>query len=303
MNKYKSKLPRDDLKRFAKEVIDIHFLTPETVANVYAQIADKLVNSDFKSGRVDDPTKIDDKHEKKVKKYCKDFFDKAAYKHRKLEKEKAARKQKPATSKTNGTATVEATSPALNLDASPDVKTEGRSDDDDVKMSDDEDEKQTPPTPPAAMNGEGLKRKRDEDDEDDIKADGEISKSPAKRMRSESPPPPPPPPAPPVDTPPMQCEDMSPAEIESALHADTSFAEKSMADVLAEAQQDSGDGDDGADTSMQDANDSFANTVNEARGSPHLNENVDHGLRSPSQIRNGHSPRLKAERPVIKAES
>jgi SRI (Set2 Rpb1 interacting) domain len=300
MNKYKSKLPRDDLKRFAKEVNDIHFPTAVTVANVYTQIADKLVNSDFKSGRVDDPTKIDEKHEKKVKKYCKDFFDKAAYKHRKLEKEKAARKQKPTTSKSNGMATAEATSPTMNLDASPDVKNEGRSDDDDVKMSDDEDEKQTPLTPSAAMNGEGLKRKRDEDD---IKADSEISKSPAKRMKSESPPPPPPPPAPPVGTPPMQCEDVSPAEIESALHADTSFAEKSMADVLAEAQQDSGDGYDGADTSMQDANDSFANTVKEARDSPHLNEIVEYGPRSPSQIQIGHSPQLKAERPVIKAES
>lgn len=107
-----------------------------------AQIAEKLVNSDFKSGRVEDPTKIDDKHEKKVKKYCKDFFDKAAYKHRKLEKEKAARKLKSEAVKTNGVATITAPSPILNLDASPDAdfKMEGHSDDDDVKMSEDEEE-------------------------------------------------------------------------------------------------------------------------------------------------------------------
>ncbi len=200
-------------------------------------------------------------------------------------------------------ATIEATSPVLNLDASPDVKREGQSDDEDVKMSEDEDEKPTPPSPSPGMNGDGLKRKREEDDEEDLKADSDISKSPAKRMKSESPPPPPPPPEPPVDTPPMQSEDASPAEFANHLHADTSFAEKSMADVLAEAQQDSGDGDEGADTSMHDANDSFANIVKVAKDSPHLSDIMEHGPPSPSQMQNGHSPRLKAERKETKAES
>lgn len=266
-----------------------------------AQIADKLVNSDFKSGRVQDPTKIDEKHEKKVKNYCKEFFDKAAYKHRKHEKEKAARKPKSETLKANGTAVVEASSPVLNLDASPDMKKEGNSDDDDVKMSDDEDEKPSPPTPSAGMNGDGLKRKRDQDDEEDIKADVDITQSPAKRMKSESPPPPPPPPEPPVDTPPMQSEDASPSDTENHLHADTSFAEKSMADVLAEAQQDSCD--DAADTSMEDANDNFTNVTTDAKDILHLSDIVRPGLGSPSQLQSAHSPRLKAEYTEIKAES
>lgn len=272
----------------------------EDLANALAQIADKLANSDFKSGRVEDPTKIDEKHEKKVKKYCKEFFDKAAYKHRKLEKEKAARKLKSEASKANHTATVEAASPVLNLDASPDVKKEEQSDDEDVQMSDDDDEKATPSFPPAGTNGDCLKRKREEADEDDVKIDSDMSKSPSKRMKSESPPPPPPPPEPPVDTPPVQSENASPAEITNHLHADTSFAQKSMADVLAEAQQDPGDGDGEADTSMQDANESFANSVKDAKDPLHLNDIPEYGRQSPSPVQNGHSPRL---RPELKAQS
>lgn len=267
------------------------------------QIADKLVNSDFKSGRVEDPTKLDDKHEKKVKKYCKEFFDKAAYKHRKLEKEKAARKQKSEASKTNGTTVVKERSPVLNLDASPDIKGEGESDEEDVKMSEDEDEKPTPPTPSAGTNGDGLKRKREEDDEEDVKADSDMSKSPVKRIKSESPPPPPPPPQPPAESPPTQSEDASPPETTNHLYADTSFAEKSMADVLAEAQQDPGDGDDGAEISMQEANDTFANPSKENKDSPHLSDTIEHGPRSPPQLQNGHLPQLKAEQSDVEARS
>jgi SRI (Set2 Rpb1 interacting) domain len=310
------------------------------IANLSAQIADKLANSDFKSGRVEDPTKIDEKHETKVKRYCKEFFDKAAHKHRKLEKEKAARKQKPESSKANGATVTANTSPVRNLDASPDSKKEGHSDDEDVRMSEDENETPTPPTPSAGINGDGLKRKRDEDDEEQVEADSDVSKSPAKRMKSESPlppppppppsepavespsmpyegtsaagmngdglkrkrdeneeeqvevdsdvsrspakrmksespPPPPPPPGPPADTPPAQSEELSPSEIENSLHADTSFAEKSMADVLAEAQQDSGDGDDAADVSMEDANDSFVKIVTNGKGPLQLGDIED----------------------------
>ena len=62
MNKYKHKIPKDDLKRFAKDV------------------AKKLVSSDYKAGRVDDPTKISEKQQKKVKSYCKDKSDSQAIK-------------------------------------------------------------------------------------------------------------------------------------------------------------------------------------------------------------------------------
>jgi len=121
-------------------------------------------------------------------------------------------------------------------------------------------------TSAAGMNGDSLKRKREEDDEEQVEVHSDVSKSPAKQMKSESPPPPPPPPGPPADTPPAQSEEVSPSDVENHLHADTSFAEKSMADVLAEAQQDSGDGDEAADVSMEDANDSFVKIVAKGKG-------------------------------------
>ncbi len=268
MNKYKSKIPRDDLKRFAKE------------------IAKKLVESDFKGGRVGDPTKINEKHQQKVKKYCKDFFEKAAHKHHKHEKEKAAKKVKSANStKANGVEASALTSivasPTQNLDASSDmdVKKEDETDDEDVKMSEDEpdeDEKPTPDSPSIAMHsGDTLKRKR-ASDEGDINDEDDLTKSPLKKMNSDSPPPPPPPPpGPPIETPdgtPGQSEDASPAE--PNLHADTSFKSKSMADVLAEAQQDTGDD---ADVSMEEAHTTFEKGLKE-NGLMHEEDMLDNPM-------------------------
>lgn len=51
----------------------------------------KLVSSDYKYKRVEDPTKISDRQAQKVKKYCKEFFDKAVVKHRAYEEKRAKR--------------------------------------------------------------------------------------------------------------------------------------------------------------------------------------------------------------------
>ena len=266
MNKYKTKIPRDDLKRFAKE------------------IAKKLVESDFKGGRVEDPTKISEKHQQKVKKYCKEFFEKAAYKHGKYEKEKAAKRAKSANeTKTSSagmsTATSIEASPMQNLNTSPEmnVKKEGGSDEEDVQMSENEpgdDEKATPASPsPGMQNGDILKRKRSHSEDQDVEDEGDLTKSPLKKLNLYSPPPPPPPPpAPPIETPngtPGLSEDASPAE--TGLHAHTSFKSKSMADVLAEAQQDT---EDDADVSMEDANSVFENGPKE-NGVLHRKEMLD----------------------------
>ena len=258
MNKYKAKIPREDLKRFAKE------------------IAKKLVDSDFKGGRVEDPTKISEKHQQKVKKYCKDFFDKAAYKHSKHEKEKAARRAKLANGTKPGAAavpvaaaaTTTTTSPRRTLEASPemDVPKEHGSDDEDVKMSEDEPDEDEQPgsaSPLTEMrSGDTLKRKRSRSLDGDTKEEDDVTKSPLKKLNLDSPPPPPPPPpAPPVETPdgtPGQSEDASPAE--RSLGGGTSFTSKSMADVLAEAQQDPGDD---ADVPMEGASPSVARSVRE----------------------------------------
>ncbi|EHA22428.1 hypothetical protein ASPNIDRAFT_51069 [Aspergillus niger ATCC 1015] len=165
VDKFKHKLPKDDLKRYAKDV------------------AKKLVNSDFKNNRVGDPTKIDDKQQKKVKKFCKEFFDKAVAKHRAYEQRKAERQSKEPDSKPN--------------DAAAEVVED---DGPDMKMSDDEDDRvtaqdgETPTTMTEDLQGH-LKRKRE--DEPSI-GDGSMTEyttpSSSKRQRSSTPPPPPPPP-------------------------------------------------------------------------------------------------------------
>src|SRR5882757_9582421 len=113
MSRYKHKIPRDDLKRFAKE------------------ISKKLVASDYKAGRVKDPTKIDEKQQRKVKDFCKQFFEKAYQKHKKHEIEKAAREKGK---KPQGDGEI-APSPAESPSRSPVAE-----EDEDVKMSEDEDE-------------------------------------------------------------------------------------------------------------------------------------------------------------------
>jgi len=230
MNKYKHKIPRDDLKRFAKE------------------IAKKLVASDFKAGRVKDPTKIDERQQKKVKEFCKQFFEKAYQKHKKHEIERAARDKGP------GRKPKEEVSPE-GVEGDMEVSPEGDGDGEDVKMSDDEDADATPSAhTPSERNGT-LKRKRfDEDDGRAIRDDDEeelgLPGSPAKKgnLEIDTPPPPPPPPAPPVETPPVSTPregdidmDMEADAEQTNIYADTRFKGKSMADVLAQAQEE-GDG-------------------------------------------------------------
>lgn len=253
MNKYKNKIPKEDLKRFAKE------------------IAKKLVASDFKAGRVNDPTKIDERQQKKVKEFCKQFFDKAYHKHKKHEQDRAARKAHKS-GRAIGEAKIESSTVA-----SPTVSPVRDDEDGNIEMSDGEDMDATAihlsaspssAQTPSERNGM-LKRKRDgqeaattasQDDEE-----REPSASPAKRMNTSmevDTPPPPPPPAPPIETPPgstprdgyadtdieMRTTDLS--QDQTDIHADTNFRGKSMADVLAQAQQEDTDDDVDMDESI-----------------------------------------------------
>ncbi|KAI7685123.1 hypothetical protein KC353_g20945, partial [Hortaea werneckii] len=74
VGKYKHKLAKDDLKRWAKE------------------LAKKIVDSDFKKGKVEDPSRISDKQAKGVKKHAQEFFEKALKKKNEAEKRKAEKK-------------------------------------------------------------------------------------------------------------------------------------------------------------------------------------------------------------------
>ncbi|KAK0919789.1 histone methyltransferase set2 [Friedmanniomyces endolithicus] len=170
VGKYKHKLAKDDLKRWAKE------------------FAKKMVDADFKKGRVEDPSKISDKQAKSVKKHAQEFFDKAVKKKVESEKRKA---EKKASKQENGSHTPVGTPPATA--GSPMDK-----DEEDITLSDDEADE--PLAAPVDANGSPSMLKRraesivDDNDEDDTFT---------KRQRTESepaqPPPPPPPPPPPAE--------------------------------------------------------------------------------------------------------
>ena len=314
MNKYKKQIPRDDLKRFAKE------------------IAKKLVSSDFKSDRVKDPTKMDEKHQQKVKKFCKDYFDKAAHKHKQHEHAKAVRSSKKVSSSSKHQKEVPPSSDATPNQDSPeddksrvvspdtDIKNEDGSDEEDIKMSDNESDEVDSPTdsPSISKNladgdASSLKRKRSplstEVDLKDLKAeyfedeeDPDLGQSPHKKLNldptasttSESPLPPPPPPAPPADSPPENHDATTPEEAntevdaDTDIHADTSFKQRSMADVLAQAQAE----DDNDEDEMQTEHVTSPNSVSkkeypeqyESRPSPYDEEDSNGSIEMANQV-------------------
>ncbi len=153
--------------------------------NLGGQISKKLVNSDFKNKRVEDPTHISLHQEKQVKKYVKEYFDKAVAKKRDHDKKKADRKEKEGA----------ASSVAPLANETFDKEEPDSADENLMDMSDDEAKVPSVSGTPDSgqLNGEGLKRKRDEDGirgAEDFDEDAANS----KRFKSESPPPPPPPP-------------------------------------------------------------------------------------------------------------
>jgi hypothetical protein len=185
MQKFSSQLPKEDLKKFAKEV------------------GKKLVASDFKNNRVEDPTKISEKQEKKVKSYVKEFFEKAVQKKIAIDKR---RKEKEKARGANGSSKEK--KPLVNGDKTQLNETNSEAsptkDGADVDMSDDEDHDlgvsfpdPSPSIPATPLESPDLKRKR-EDSEFGTPADD----SESKRFKEEciadsvdiSPPPPPPPP-------------------------------------------------------------------------------------------------------------
>ncbi|OAX79536.1 histone-lysine N-methyltransferase, H3 lysine-36 specific [Emergomyces africanus] len=175
MDKFKHKLPKEDLKRYGKEV------------------GKKLVNSDFKNNRVDDPTKVSDKQIKQIKKYCKEYFDKAVVKHRAYEKKKAEKKARDASNSTGGGKEDDEKTVLLQSPQTQDVKGEAEIDvNEDIKMSDDEMDKMEQKTSsPMNVEENNLKRKRNTNGNLDVEVDT-TGFSPSKRTKSASPPPPPP---------------------------------------------------------------------------------------------------------------
>lgn len=172
MNKYTKKLPKDDLKKFTREC------------------SKKLVASDFKNGRVDDPTKISEKQEKKVKRYLKEYLDKVVEKKRILDKrnkEKAA----AAVAKNVQSSSTNGTEPTAEADS---IKADAEDEDEAVDLTPNSpvpDIAHSPSIHASPFDGEspGLKRKRTGED-----TPGDDSES--KRLKDDISPPPPPPPPP-----------------------------------------------------------------------------------------------------------
>jgi len=167
MDKFRHKLPKEELKRFAKEV------------------SKKLVNSDYKNNRVEDPTSITEKQERKVKNYVKEFFDRAVQKYQEHEKKKASRPKKDDSEAL--------TQPTVNgssaiVEANADVSNG------DAIITDDEGVGATP-------ESSDLKRKRIDDlaeSPDMTPSDTPFIKR-VKENETDAPSPPPPPPPPPPE--------------------------------------------------------------------------------------------------------
>ncbi|KAE8449170.1 histone methyltransferase set2 [Mollisiaceae sp. DMI_Dod_QoI] len=183
MQKFTKQLAKEDLKKFAKEV------------------GKKLVASDFKNNRVEDPTKISEKQEKKVKRYVRDFFEKAVEKKKILDKKK---KEKEALKLANGSNGVS----RPIVDAKLEKDEDGGSDAEAVA---DETMDLTPNSPielpgspqpsiPATPSLSDLKRKRVDAELEDTPGGTDDSES-NKRLKEEDATPPPPPPPPPVESP------------------------------------------------------------------------------------------------------
>lgn len=171
MQKFTKQLPKEDLKKFAKEV------------------GKKLVASDFKNGRVEDPTKISEKQEKKVKAYVRQFFEKAVEKKKELDKRK---KEKESAKLANGGAEKVSGKEVEELD-------------DNASKAEDIDLTPSSPTPPGAPSSPHasatpsfsesspeLKRKRTGEETPGDESD-------TKRLKEEDSTPPPPPPPPPAE--------------------------------------------------------------------------------------------------------
>ncbi|PNP38043.1 histone-lysine N-methyltransferase, H3 lysine-36 specific [Trichoderma gamsii] len=174
LDKFRHKLPKEELKRLGKDV------------------ARKLVASDYKNNRVSDPAApLTEKQERNIKKYVKDFLDRAVAKyeahHRKRTSEPAQRSAGSEQATTNGKPASGADKPGDSPDSSQDREVTAE----DIVLSDMEEE-----SPEGAAD-----RKRKRDAEVLVASvDSPLDGPEMKRLKEDDPdgatPPPPPPPPP-----------------------------------------------------------------------------------------------------------
>ncbi|KAL2164193.1 hypothetical protein VTH06DRAFT_3408 [Thermothelomyces fergusii] len=211
VDKFHGKLPKEELKKFAREVNK------------------KLVASDYKNNRVEDPTTVSPKVAKKVRKYAYDFFQRAVVKYAEYEekKKKEARTSgQPAEEtlshppETGSSVTTPAKDDTAASDAEGDAPSPGssagrkrkREDDDDGGGGGGDHQAESPEAPPSET--QSVKRAK----EDDAGADAETT--PTATIPS-----PPTPPPPPTETP-LTEEERSMREQEEALMRENEEAQR-----------------------------------------------------------------------------
>jgi histone-lysine N-methyltransferase SETD2 len=168
VGKFKHKLAKDDLKRWAKE------------------FAKQVVNSDFKKKRVDDVYKISDKKAKDVKKHAQVFFGKAVKKKEAAEQKKS---EKQALKEQDGDVVEDSPQVAVGSPTLDDIE---------EALSDHEvEDNGAEATPAESTDSFIVKRRREEEGVADDEAMEQLLKR--QRMELEGAPPPPPPPPPPAE--------------------------------------------------------------------------------------------------------
>ncbi|AEO57992.1 methyltransferase-like protein [Thermothelomyces thermophilus ATCC 42464] len=212
VDKFHGKLPKEELKKFAREVNK------------------KLVASDYKNNRVEDPTSVTPKVAKKVRKYTYDFFERAAVKYAEYEKKKKE-------ARSTGQPVAGTSSHPGDADSS--VATPAK---DDTAASDAEGDA------PSPGSSAGRKRKREDDDDGDQAESPEAPPSETQSVKRakedeagadvETPtaiPSPPTPPPPPMETP-LTEEERSMREQEEALMRENEEAQR-LEDEAAQAAE------------------------------------------------------------------
>lgn len=238
MDKFHGKLPKDELKKFARD------------------INKKLVASDYKNNRVEDPNSISSKQAKKVRSYVQEFFNRALVKYSEHEKKKQAQKGTGPPSQPDSSATpIKEDDLALSdIDgASSPGSSAGRNK---RKRDDGDEDSHVGQSPDNAAPSETPSVKRVKEDDEET----ESNLPPPQQQQQTSPPPPPPPPPPqepltaaaaspelpsppppPVDTPPTTSEEeRSMREQEEALMRENEEALR-LEDEAAQAQEGKGD--------------------------------------------------------------
>lgn len=182
MQRYTKLLPKDDLKRFAKDA------------------GKKLVAADYKNNRVEDPMTVSESHVKKIKKYVRDFYEKAVKKREVIDQRRKEKLANKATSK------LENSSSSLTNGKHDVAPTPEQEPEDDVEFSDNESLPPIPDSPaapatPITDSSTDNKRKRPKDEGESTPGGTEdsdpkrLKESPVGSADAPTPPPPPPPPA------------------------------------------------------------------------------------------------------------